>query len=218
MIALYIIGGLLVLIALLLSSPVSVRFYYRDTPELILRVWGCPFRLLPRPPEETHPEKTSISSDPKPKEQKPSLLDELQASFREDGVGAVLRWMEQLAGILKRAVGRLLKAVTVKNLCLQMRISGEDAAAAATNYGKVCAVFYPLLGAVSAGIRVNKRAVDLRPDFMLEGAAVLVDVTVGVSLWRLAGAAVAAGFSLLRIYMKMDDYTDVKERTVNDNG
>lgn len=219
MIALYIIGGLLALIALLLSSPVSVRFFYRDTPTLILRVWGYPIKVLPRPPAGEAPAKATpdIQKDTKQKE-KSSFLDELQASFKEDGVGAILHWMGELAEILKRALGRLLRAVTLKELRLEMRISGEDAAAAATNYGKVCAVFYPLLGAVSTGIRIKKHDIDLRPDFMEEGSAVFLDITARISLWRLAGAALAAGFSLLCIYLKMDAHTDVNERMVNDNG
>lgn len=221
MIALYIIGGLLAFIALLLSSPVSVRFFYRETPELILRVWGYPIRLLPRPPEQSALEEKPAQKSKKQTEKtdKPSFLSELHTSLKEDGIGTVLQLMGELAGVLKRTVGKLLRAVTVKNFQLHMRISGKDAAAAATNYGKVCAAFYPLFGALTAGIRVKKHDVDLRPDFVEEGNAVLLDVTARISLWKLTGAALTAGFSLLCLYMKIDNTpADIKERTVNDNG
>ncbi len=201
MIALYIVGGLLAFIALVLSSPVTVRFFFRDTPELILRVWGYPIRLLPRATEQELQKKQKKQTQ---KTDKPSLLSELQMSLKEDGIGTILQYMGDLADILKRTTGKLLRAVTVKNFQLHMRISGEDAAAVATNYGKVCAALYPLLGVLTSGIRFKKHDVELHPDFLQEGNAVLLDVAARVSLWKLMGAAITVGISLLHLYTTVD--------------
>lgn len=220
MIALYIIGGLLALIALLLSSPISVHFFCRETPELVLRIWGLPVRMLPRPSVEEAVVSTSEKAEQKTEKQKkdkPSFLLKLQESLKEDGIGTILQLLGELAGVLKRTIGRLLRAITVKEFRLQMRISGDDAASTAINYGRVCAAFYPLFGAVCAGMRVRHHDVDLRPDFAEEGSAVLVDITACVSLWRLTGAVIAAGWSLLWTYVKLDE-SDKSERTVNTNG
>lgn len=224
MIALYIIGGLLALIALVLSSPISVRFFfYREAPELVVRVWGVPKRVLPRPPKkhsEKKPIKKAKKQKKKTKDEKPSVFKELIDTLKEDGVGSILRMMGELSVILKQAVGGLFRSVTVTNLQLQMRVSGKDAAAAATNYGKVCAAFYPLYGVFRSGVRVKKQDVDIRPDFLEEGNAVLIDVTARISLWKLTGAALKVGWSLLRLYIQKEtnETVDIKERTVKDNG
>lgn len=211
MIALYCIGGLLLLLALLLSSPISVRFFYRDTLQIVLRVWGIPMQLLPRPQQT---DAVSDTASAEKSEKKPSLLKQLQESFAQDGVGATLHWVSEMARLLQTAVGKLFRAITVKTLQLEMRISGEDASQIALRYGEFCAVFYPAFGAVSTALRIQKSHIDLRPDFAAEGGAALLDATVRVCLWRLLGAAITCGFMLLKIYLKTDtDVTNGKEGT-----
>lgn len=222
MIALYIIGGLIALIVLLLFSPVSVRFVFsQDEPQLVLRVWGVPRRLLPRAEKK---EKAPVKAVRKPskgglkkKKEKTSLLAELQASFKEDGVSAIVKLMGELAGILKRTVGKLLRAITVKKFHLHMRISGEDVSAAAQNYGRVCAVFYPLLGALNGAMKFERQDVNLHADFFEQGTAVSVEVVARISLWKAMGAALGAVFSLLKMYVG-STVNDKMEGTEKSNG
>lgn len=203
MIALYCIGGLLALIVLVLSSPVTVHFVLeKRNVQLVMRVWGIPTTLLPRPEKETDVEgATSSNEEKRKKREKKFRLSDLQTSLKEDGIGAMLRMIKDVIRIGKSSFGKALRAVTIKRLVLQMRISGADAAAAAQNYGKVCAAFYPLFSAVSSMVRIQKQEVDLRADFLEEGTAVYADIAARISLWRLVGAALTTGVSLLRLYM-----------------
>ena len=201
MVALYILLGLVALICLLLCSPVSLHFYYREDPRLVLRVWGIPFHLLPSPQKEAAP---ATDTPPAPKTEKPSLLKELETTYRQDGLSATLQWVKRLAAVFSRAVGRLLRAVTVKNLRLEMRISGEDAAASAVHYGEVCTVLFPMLAVITGNLRVKRQTVDVRPDFSEQGTAVLIDCRLGISLWRLAGAAIGLGFGMLRLSLSAE--------------
>ncbi len=200
MVALYCIGGLLLFLVLLLSSPLSVRCFYRETLQVTLRVWGIPVRLLPRPQVQQRTNKTASEETVK----KPSLLTQLRDTFEQDGVAATLQWLSQLAGLLSKTVGKLLDAVLVKTLQLEMRVSGEDASAVALHYGEFCAAFYPMYALVSTRLDIRKQHIDLRPDFAQEGAAVLLDITARISLWRLLYAALFCGFSLLRMNFKTD--------------
>lgn len=199
MTALYIVGGILLLVVLLLSSPISLRFFYKDDPFCTLRVWGIPVRLLPR----EHKEPAHGKATAKPQKKKPSaLLNELTASFREDGVAATLRWLGALAKLLTETVGRVLRSVTITRFQLEMRIGGEDAAAAAIRFGEVCAVLYPLLSVIACHLKVKQRQVELRPDFEGLGTAVLIDVRCKISLWRVCGALISALFKFVSIQAK----------------
>ena len=103
MVALYCIAGLLLLLALLLSTPLSVRCFYREMLQVTLRVWGIPVQLLPRPNVESTTEKAASGKT----EKKPSFLTQLRESFEQDGVGATLQWLSQLAGWLSKTEGKL---------------------------------------------------------------------------------------------------------------
>ena len=220
MIALYIIGGLIALIVLLLSSPISLRFVFsQNEPQLVLRVWGVPTQLLPCAEKKEKAPARTVRKPPKrglkKKKEKPSLLAELQTSLKEDGVSAIVKLMGELAGILKRTVGRLLRAITVKKFHLHMRISGEDVSAAAQNYGRVCAAFYPLFGALNGVMKFKKQDVNLYADFFEQGTAVSVEVVARVSLWKVMGAALSTAFSLLKMYVgsTVNDKTEGMEKS-----
>ena len=203
MIALYCIGGLLALIVLLLSSPVAMHFVLEEQKmRLVLRVWGIPTTLLP-PPEKKADDGNEKSPNGKKgkKQDNPSWFSELQSSIQEDGVGSVIQLIKDVIQVGKSSFGKILRAVTVKHLVLQMRISGADAAASAQNYGKVCAVFYPLFGAMSGLVDIRNQDVDLRADFLEEGTAIYANIIARISLWRLVGAAFTMEISLLRLYM-----------------
>lgn len=214
MIALYILCGIVAVIALLLSSPVSLYFYFRDDIKLTLRVWGVPIPLLPRI-EKMSTQKPTISETQIPS--KRSKLDEIKETFGIDSVGAVIYWLKHLVSLFTKTLGRLCGAITVRQLRLEMRVSGEDAAAAAVHHGEVCTAVYPLLATLMHFVRIKKHDVDIRPDFLGRGNAVLAEVKANISLWKLAGAAILFLCGLLKIYFK-NDTKPKTERTVTNNG
>lgn len=213
MLALYIALGLIALVCLILSSPVSVRFQYQEEPSLVVKVWGQPFTVLPRP-EKSESDKQTASATQKEKP-KNRLLTELETTFREDGIGAVLHWVKVLAGMIGRTVGRLLKAVTVKRLKLHMRVPGEEAADIATNYGKVCSAFFPLYGMLCTVVKVKKQDVCIDPDFLQQGGGVLVDLYCRISLWRVTAALIAVLWEILCLYITSD--TKKTERKITND-
>ena len=215
MVALWIILGVLAFVSLVLSSPVSLSFHAETGTalQLYLRLWGVPVRLLPRPesPEETVMK--SVKSETGKK--KFSLLRELKTTFEEDGVAATVRWLGELTGMAKRATGRLLRAMTVKQLIIALKVSGEDAFATAMHHGETCAVLYPAVAGLTAVIKTKKTDVTVTPDFLSEGTAYVVDVTACVSLWRLAGAAIGCLWDMLRLdLLTAETQQEIPERTV----
>ena len=200
MTAVYILLGIAALLCCVLFAPVTFDFYYREQPRLTVRVWGVPLRLLPQ--KEKKQKKEKKAKKQKKEKETPDFLETLGNSFREDGLGATLHWLSKLAGLLKTAAGRALRAVSVRHLRLEMRVSGEDAAATAVHYGQVCTAVYPTLALLYGGMRIRKRSVRIEPDFADEGGAVLVAVCGHVAVWRLCGAALGFLFGFLKMYIK----------------
>lgn len=187
------------LIAVILLVPIYARVRYDGTLTVRLRVWGIPITLLPSD-EEDEPDEPATPSPRKKPSKAAQLKRELTRNFHEDGVGATLRYLGDLAAILSQAVGRLLRAVTVDRLHLEMRISAADAADTAVRYGQVCAALYPTLAVIERAMRVRRREVRVEPAFLAESSAAFVDVRLHVWVYRAAGAA----FALLWRYLTMN--------------
>lgn len=187
------------LIAAVLFVPIYARVRYDGTLTVRLCVWGIPITLLPSDEDEEQEE--PAPSAPRKKTSKTAELKrELSRSFREDGVGATLRYLGELASMASQAIGRLLRSVTVDRLRLEMRISAVDAADTAVRYGEVCAALYPALAVVERAMRVRRREVRVEPGFLADGSAVFADIRLHIWVYRAAGAAIA----LLWRYLTMN--------------
>ncbi len=187
------------LIAAVLLVPIYARVRYDGTLTVRLRVWGIPITLLPSD-EDDEPQTATETTPPKKPSKAAELKQELDRSFREDGVGATLRYLGELASMASQALGRLLRAVTVDRLRLEMRVAAADAADTAVRYGEVCAVLYPTLAVLERAMRVRQREVRVEPGFLAEDSAVFADIRLHIWVYRAAGAAIA----LLWRYLTMN--------------
>ncbi len=183
--------GLLTILLLVLFVPVCGRVRYDGQLCVRLRVWGIPITLLPASPEEK--EETKASRPKSKKKKASSKKEELVALFCEDGVEGTLRLLGRLAALAGRTVGRVLRAVTVDKLELELLIAAEDAADTAVRYGQVCGVLYPALAAISGLVRVKRQHLRVEPNFLVEKSDARLDVRLHIAVYRL----VAAGLWLL---------------------
>lgn len=165
----YCLLGILLLLLALLIVPMYARLTFYDELRLCVRVWGIPiFRY-------SSEEKVLPSDD---KEEKPSKLRSTAKQLKTDGVGTTLHFINELARIAAGVARRLIAAITVDKLCLQLYITGSDAAETAENTGKVCAVLYPTVTALQqTALRIRKRAITVTPDFLAEEARATADIT-----------------------------------------
>ena len=161
--------GILLLLLALLIAPVYARLTFRDELRLCIRVWGIPiFRY-------SSDEEAAKTAD---EQTKPSKLHSTAERLKTDGVRTTLHLVRKLTALAAGAVRRLLAAVTVDELCLQLYITGSDAAVTAENTGKVCAVLYPAVTTLQQTVlRIRKRAITVTPDFLAEEGRVSADVT-----------------------------------------
>ena len=216
---LYILLGLAALLVLLLLAVLFLPLYARIgyDGELMVKLWvlGVPVTLLPdEPAEETKPKK----QQKKPAAGKPSkaqqLKEELSAGFRRDGVQATLDYLGKLAAIAGKAAGRVLRAITVDKLQLELCVATGDPADTAVRYGQICAALYPALTAINGAVRIRHRRLRVEPNFLLEESGVYADVRLHVWTFRVVGAAMA----LLWRYMTLNDDIATDHKEVMTNG
>ena len=146
----FVLLGLIAVMVLVLFVPVYGRIRYDGEWRVSLRVWGIPIPLLPAAEEERE---TPAAVKKKQKKKSSSKKEELKQLFREDGLEGTLRLFGRLAVLAGKTAGRLLRAVTVDKLELELLVAAEDAADTAVRYGQVCGVLYPALAAISGPVK-----------------------------------------------------------------
>ena len=196
---LYVLLALMALIMFVFSIPIAGRIRYDGALSAYVRVLGVLVPLYPRVEEEAssqHPKrKRRVPSD------KPSKWQELKDLLKQDDLEGTLHFVSEVARLAGRTVGRLLRAVTVTDLQLQLLIATGDPADTAQVYGAVCGVLYPAMELIGQRMRkIRHRQVRVEPNFLLEQSSARFDIRLRISVWRLLGAALALlwGFVLLR--------------------
>ncbi len=217
MTALYILLGIVGLLLLVLLFPVSLRASFSGEFTVRLRVLGIPFTLYPlREKKPARPAKSARQKRKKKaaKAQKKPSEEKLSASIgrmlKEDGVGAVLHYLKEMAALLGTAVRRILAALTIDRLELHMVLAGEDAAQTAILHGTACSVVFPALALLQANVRVRSREVQVVPDFVQGERRVAFDVRLHACPLRLLWA-------VLRLLTGYVGYTLKEDSAVREN-
>ncbi len=126
------------------------------------------------------------------------IKDDEQAALNKAGSKDKKQGLAVSVGDILRIVGNtlteikgLLRHITVKKLTLNIKCTGEDAADAAINYGKVCAVVYPFLTLVHTTFKVKKRGekVNLLCDYDGDKDSFLFSVMLSVGVGRVLATA-----------------------------
>lgn len=205
------LAAVVALLLLLLFVPVWVRVSYRDELYVRLRVLGIPVTVLPAKEDETTPKKKAVTKKPKPSKGR-ALKRELTEAFREDGPGATLAYLQELARLAGTGVKRLLRSITVDRLQLELLLATGEPADTAITYGRVCGVLYPALAAINGPVQIKKKDVRIEPNFLLDASTVSFDVHLHVRVFQALGAATGL---LWRYMMLKEPTTEIKEEQNN---
>ncbi|MBQ9861593.1 MAG: hypothetical protein IJO75_04970 [Clostridia bacterium] len=206
----YCLFGILLLLLALLIVPLYVRLTFNDELRLCVRVWGIPiFRYSS---EGEVPQSTDEKA-------KPSKLRSTAEQLKTDGVGATLHLVKELTRLAAGAACRLIAAITVDKLCLQLYITGSDAAETAENTGKVCAVLYPTVTALQQTVLcIRKRAITVTPDFLAEKGRVTADVTAHVIPIRIIMIAIWLVFRYRVITKRQKEVSQYGKQSAESHG
>ena len=192
------------IIALLLASPVTLRFRYDGQPRM--RVWYlCFFYNIPLDSEQKarkQRKKSPKEKRKKKKEEQAKKADPFRALVEKKGLLAAVSDICGTVHLLLERAARLFSHVRVVRLRLKSSVGGSDAAQAAVLCGGVCAAVYPLLGFASALVHLRAPYIDIQPNYHSSDWSVQADCKLRVALWWFLAAGGAAAWALIQSKVK----------------
>ncbi len=211
MIALYILGGLLLLLALIGSIKLSVRVgYAAQGPLLIVRIACFSLRLLdgkkPRkkgkavtpkkeskPPAHKKKKKEKKQKLPKPYTGEPVQLTQVLTAWRDVALG------------LFKQLGKHWK---IELLRLRVLVATDDAARTALLYGTVCTLVQPVQLLARGAPRVNRKKVlvSVGSDFLADKPELDAELCVSTRVWRMAWVAIRSAKPIYDAYRLLKGY------------
>lgn len=165
-----ILGVIAALLALLLV-PVRLSAVFDGDLKVSLYLLFFKLRLYPGP---AFFERMRLKGQRKRKEE--PELPRAEKVLKEEGVRAVIEYYLQIGRLLKSAAERLMRAITVDRLYLDILVASGDAAQTAIDYGKVCAVVYPVQALIESKMRVRRRAINISTDFLHDSGELKADI------------------------------------------
>jgi hypothetical protein len=166
LIALYIIGAILLIIAGVLFLPISAVIKWGDKLYAVFKFSGITLYKFKEKSKTEKPE--SEEAKPKPKEKK-ATKSKLSVFYKKtkDKYG-LSQTIKLISGFLKDLfshIKTLLKHIEFKKIVLDITVAEGDAAKTAIEYGGVCAVVYPLLAELGTIADIKYKSINISSDF-----------------------------------------------------
>lgn len=190
MLALWIILGILALLALLLVLPLRIYLKYDADGGLRYRVKYLFLTLTdseaPEKPEQpvkkaAEAEKTRSGSGMAAKLLSFLGLEDVSSAanakkaLNEKGLAEMIHSVFGAVKALFSRISRLMCHGEFRRFDLRIVVGDTDCADAAMNYGELCAAVYPLLAFLESRLKFRRRNVDLRCDFSAESTEAVFD-------------------------------------------
>ena len=153
--ALWIIGGILLLLILLLLLRVGVHLRFGEQLELTVIAGPARIRLLPRP-EKTETEQKTKQEEKEPAKQR----EKLSLSFEDIRSALPYLWEG-----LKRALARTRRRMRIDPLRMSVVFAGEDPAAVAQTYGWASSAMWTLMPQLERLLKIPDPHIHLGTDF-----------------------------------------------------
>ena len=195
-IILWILLGLLALLAIALLIPVKARASYEDGVPFLSVRYG-PVKLQLFPPKEK-PEDAPEKKTPKKKKTKAQKPKKPKAKINME---QILYALEKLPPILGRALRRTGRSIHITPLKIYVLVAGNDPAAAALLYGRMEAALAAGFPVLEKALRLKNADVRLYVDFQERKMDFIADVGVSLRPWSLVWTTLRAGGSLLKWFI-----------------
>jgi hypothetical protein len=194
----WILLGLLGLLALLLAARVKIQlsFHMEDGFSGEARYLFFHYRF---PTEETPEKEVQKKKKEEKKKEKPDKKQSVRDIIKEKGFAGFLKFLSELASIAAGAARRLFSHFVLKELKIHVVLGAEDAAATAILYGTISGVVYPAASTLVSAFRCRHYDVRIAPNFNEEELSAQMRIDGSARLVFL----VAAGLYALVRYVKM---------------
>lgn len=194
---------------LLLSLPVFVTAEWNEKLTVKIKYLFFRFTVVPAPEKKKKPkqekEPEQKPAKPKKKQRKKHTPDEIIDGF----IDAVHRYGPGTKMILRN--------IRVHKLEGFWKIAGEDAAACAVRYGRVCALLNTAFGFIRNLVRIEKTKLKVYPDFLAEEEEIRVytEIEANPIVILIGGVRIAFAF-LKNMIKKQKKKTSKKGAYINE--
>ncbi len=163
MVALYIIGGVLLLIALILLLPITAQIKFNNDFFFKVKFLGITVYKLKEKQEKPKPEKSEKQkNEQKPEEKEQGIFAKLKA--KHGFKGAIKEVFDFVSKVITQIKPQLLK-IKFRKFKLDLIIVGEDAAMTAIEYGAVCGIVYPVLSFIDQNLNIKLKQINVEAGF-----------------------------------------------------
>ncbi len=205
MVALYILLGIVALIALLLYLPLRIALSYDGEAGLQYKLFYAGFCLADSSKEKPVTEKAPKPASVKEKKKKKrghsvtaTLLNFLglgditsianvRRALDEKGLCQMLSDIGAAVRDLLATTGRLIGKGRFRRFTLRIIVGDSDTGDAALHYGQVCALIYPILGSLKSVQKCKKRRIAVHCDFLREESLVYFEGQLQYRPWHFVG-------------------------------
>lgn len=199
MIALYILGGLVLLVFLLLLAPVSLRVsYFRGEPGLSVHYLFIRVKLSDKLTER-------LVSAPEKEVKKEVKTQQKEEGAKADKTKGVLDTVKTVSSVLNAAakpLQRLRRNLVFYRVNINGLIGGEDAHTAALSYSRVTGFVAVMLAVVGELFVLEPPNVHLFPDFTKDSSVWDISLRVRIQPIVLLSVAVGAVAAYLKVTAK----------------
>ncbi len=208
MIALYILGGLVLLLALIGSIKLSVRVgYAAQGPLVIVKIAFFSLRLL----DGKKPRKKGRAGIPKKESEQPAHKKKKKQKQPKPYTGEPVQLTQMLTAWRDVALGlfrQLGKHWKIELLRLRVLVATDDAARTALLYGTVCALVQPVQLLARGAPRVNRKKVlvSVNSDFLADKPELDAELCVSTRVWRMAWVALRSAKPIYDAYRLLKGY------------
>lgn len=208
MTALYIILGVLLLIALLLTVRIRVFFTFDGEATVVLKILFFKKTLVP-PPEKKEkkpkpPKQPKEKSDKQTEKSKPEELSYLDKIRQKKGLSGLVSLLTGLAKLAGGALKYLASHTVIRKLDVGVAINAGDAASTAITYGRLCSAIYPAVNVITAVTVCRSYNVTVEPIFDSEQQTwASAEVHAYLRLFFLVVEGIRAGIRLLLLRFRM---------------
>ncbi len=132
-------------------------------------------------------------------------------------IGETIEFVKQLILSASKPIKRLISHIRVSNFYLFITASGEDAAQAAMNYGKINWLVHTALAVLYNTVKLNVKKIDITADFTSGKTEYELSCKVKLRLGTAIGCVLWFLFRTAKLYLKINSKNANKTATAESN-
>lgn len=198
MTALWIIGGIVLLIVLLMMVSVTVYVKIDEAVRIKVGALGIRFAVFPARKKEK-PLKTKKKKKEKPaKPQKPTP----EKTANERSLGDTISFAVSLLQTIVPGTVKLVRKIRITRMRIFLSVGAEDADTAAVRYGQTCMGLYSLLACVDKAMTLKVKDVSVTPDFVTGGTQYDISFCAKLRIGSAVSSALGILFKLVAVFVR----------------